>query len=58
MVDNINIAMGCFEIECDKDKIIWRATEKLSGDTAEFENLDELVEWIRYNVDSVEIKEG
>jgi len=55
-MDDINIDMGEFEIMCDEDKILWRVTDKLTGNSREFEGLEEVLYWIRREVESVEIE--
>lgn len=56
MTDDINIDMGEYLIECDKDKILWRLTDKFSSNSWEFESLDEVIHKIRREVESVEIE--
>ena len=56
MKDDINIDMGEYEIMCDKDKILWRATEKLSNESREFESIDDLLDWIRKEINKVNIE--
>ena len=56
MEDDINIDMGEFEIMCDKDKVLWRVTDKYTGDSKEFESLDEVLYWIRREVNSVDME--
>jgi hypothetical protein len=56
-MDDINVDMGDFEIQCDKDRILWRVTDKLGGSSREFESLDDVLDWIREEVESVVIEE-
>ena len=55
-MDDINIDMGEFCIQCDKDKILWRVTENLTGQSEEFGELEDVLRWIRREVESVDIE--
>ena len=58
MADGINILMGEYRIECDKDQVIWRVTDVLTGSHEEFDTLADVMEWIESELDLVEIEEA
>lgn len=55
-MDDINVDMGEFCIQCDKDKILWRVTENLTGQSEEFETLEDILHWIGREVEKVNIE--
>ena len=55
-MDDINIGMGEFSIDCDKDKVLWRVTDNVTGKSRESESLEDVLDWIRREVESVEIE--
>ncbi|KKN76931.1 hypothetical protein LCGC14_0365830 [marine sediment metagenome] len=57
MILDAMVDMGIFEIQCDKDKVIWSVTERLTSFTIEFESLDDALYWIKREVNSVVIEE-
>ena len=56
MTDDINIAMGEFQIECDKNKTMWRVTDNFTSQSKDFKSLDKAIDWMRQEIESVEIE--
>ena len=56
MVDEINIDMGEYQIECDKEKVLWRITDKYNSEVKEFDNLRDLSNWLERKLESIDIE--
>lgn len=56
MVDEINIDMGEYQIECDKEKVLWRITDKYDSDAKEFDDLRDLINWLERRLESIDVE--
>ena len=56
MPDDINIDMGEYKIECDKDKVLWRIYDKYDDTTKEFDDLHQLAQWLERRLETIEIE--
>jgi len=56
IVDKINIDMGEYQIECDKDKVLWRITDKFDGTIKEFDKLSDMMRWLERQIESIVIE--
>jgi len=54
MVDEINVDMGEYQIECDKEKVLWRIADKFDSTVKEFDDLQDLLNWLKRRLETID----
>ncbi len=57
MPNEITIDMGQYQIECSKGKRKWRITDMYDSTSKEFDDLDDLLNWLKRELNTIEITE-
>ncbi len=55
MANEITIDMGQYQVECSKGKEKWRITDMYGSTVKEFDDLDDLLKWLRRELETIEI---
>ncbi len=56
MADEINVDMGEYYIECDKEKVLWRITDKYDSMVKEFSELRDLTDWLYRRLETIDVE--